>query len=137
VIFLRWGIFGILAVAGLLFVYNSSKSLAARHERVAAAASAAGAAPTATATADDAPRTPIVVACEVELTVAQRAIEAHRDAEPMDRVLRMREIAFEEDAERRRRLSGVAHRWFVYDLDIDAPALRRAVYSECEALKKP
>ncbi len=32
-VFLRWGIFGILGVAALLYAYNASKRMAERHAR--------------------------------------------------------------------------------------------------------
>jgi hypothetical protein len=131
-IFLRWGIFGILTFAAVFLVYNSSKRLAERHERAADAKPAA-----ATTVSPESEHTPIVVACEVELTVAQRAIDAQRNHDPLDRLLRTREIAFEDDAARRERLSRVAQRWFDYTGTLDATELRRVVYSECESLKRP
>jgi hypothetical protein len=45
-VFLRWGIFGILGVAALLYAYNASKRLAEAH--------AAQSQPTVSATADEA-----------------------------------------------------------------------------------
>ena len=135
-IFLRWGIFGILTFAAIFLVYNSSKRLAARHEK--AAVVAAQAAPAAPETAaDDSPRTPIVVACEIELTVAQHAIDARRNGDPLDRLLRTREIAFEDDVARRERLSRIARRWFEDPATPDSAELRRVVYSECDALRRP
>ena len=132
-IFLRWGIFGILTFAAIFLVYNSSKRLAARHEKAAVVAAEAP----PPAAADEAPRTPIVVACEVELTVAQHAIDARRNGDPLDRLLRTREIAFEDDVARRERLSRIARRWFEDSATPDATQLRRVVYSECDALKRP
>ena len=48
--------------------------------------------------------------CEAELVVAQRAIQARKEGEPLDRVLRIQEIAWQQPPERRERLEKVATR---------------------------
>lgn len=119
-VFLRWGVFGILAVAGLMYAYNASKRLAENREaaRPPVAASQAEIAPAETPVAPvDAPaatprRGGIPEHCEVELFVALRATDARRDGEPLDRLLRIQEIAFVEDPALRQRREQVATRWF-------------------------
>ena len=54
---------------------------------------------------------------EAELVVAQRAIDLRKEGAPLDRVLRIQEIAWEESPERRERLAQVATRWFNYSGD--------------------
>jgi len=142
-VFLRWGVFGILGVAALMYAYNASKRLAAAH--VAKPAPAAVAAPVAlveplpAATRDErpsaapAPESPSTAPahCEAELAVARRAIEMRRQGEPLDRVLRIQEVAWQEPAERRQRLEKVATRWYGYEGDFAPEALRIAVISDC------
>src|SRR5262245_29882444 len=128
-VFLRWGVFGILGVAALLYAYNASKRLAESHASkgppAAAAASTqpqpeapvAEASPTAPAPVPETPRSTAPPHCEAELVVAQRAIELRKQGAPLDRVLRMQEIAFQEPAARRERLELVATRYFNYEGD--------------------
>ena len=139
-VFLRWGVFGILGVAALMYAYNASKRLAAAHvAKPAPAAVAAPAAPLPAATRDErpsaapAPESPSTAPahCEAELTVARRAIEMRRQGEPLDRVLRIQEVAWQEPAERRQRLEKVATRWYGYEGDFAPEALRIAVISDC------
>ena len=144
-VFLRWGIFGILGVAALLYAYNASKRLAERHAQpppaaqaaqdpapAASAAAVAEHAVTAQAAAPPAQSAPPPPAyCEVELGIAQRAIEARRGGEPLDRVLRFQEIAFESSPLRRARLEKVATRYFNYEGEFQPEALRIAVISDC------
>ena len=152
-VFLRWGVFGILGVAALMYAYNASKRLA--EARAVKAPPAAVAAPGAEAgelsddegddegevdTApgpDDAPPAAAVAAapahCEAELVVAQRAIELRKEGAPLDRVLRIQEIAWEQAPERRQRLEQVAARWYGYEGDFRPAALRIAVINDCEA----
>jgi len=133
-VFLRWGVFGILVFAGLLYAYNASKHLADQHAAKAAAeaetGSAAGNAPLPELTAEE--REAIGPRCLTELTVASRALEARDGGEPFDRVLRMQEIAFLEDAKQRARLVKVATRWFEEQGAIDALTLRRSAVTECQ-----
>jgi len=142
-VFLRWGIFGILGVAALLYAYNASKRLAERHAQnppavvqpVAASAPAADDPPAAEpepavahapAASASAP-----AHCEAELAIARRAIDARKRGEPLDRVLRMQEIAFESAPARRARLERVATRYFNYESEFQPEALRIAVISDC------
>lgn len=145
-VFLRWGIFGILGVAGLMYAYNASKHLA---EKRAARISpeTAVTAPSAEKDADaepesapaDVPAAASTAApqCEEELAVVVRALEARDQGEPLDRLLRIQEIAFK-DPPRRARLEKVATLWF--DLQGAEPgpdALRVAVISDCEKARNP
>jgi len=149
-VFLRWGVFGILGVAALLYAYNASKRLAeARAAKPAPVAEmAAEPEPTvesdATAAPEAAPedRQPPAAAvasapsapahCEAELVVAQRAIDLRKEGAPLDRALRIQEIAWEPSPERRQRLEQVATRWFGYEGDFRPEALRIAVINDCE-----
>ena len=64
--------------------------------------------------------------------VAQRALEARREGEPIDRLLRIQEIAFQEPP-RRQRLEKVATRWYQLEGEEPVPeALSIAVISDCE-----
>jgi hypothetical protein len=140
-VFLRWGIFGILAVAALVYAYNSSKSLAQRNAATPPAAVAtptpqvesvaAEPAPTAAPEpGDDVPET-----CRIELDIARRAVEARSIGEPLDRVLRIQEIAWQEDVKRRERLTQVATRWYSQTGTVDAVRLRREVVEDCGAAR--
>ncbi|MBC8024587.1 MAG: hypothetical protein H7Y89_01220 [Steroidobacteraceae bacterium] len=124
-VFLRWGVFGILSVAGLLYAYNASKDLAQRRPPPVVTVAPAEAAQQAQAM-------PVSQNCDVEVVVAQRAIEARDAGDPLDRLLRTREIAFETDEKRRERLTQVAKRWFGYAEAIGPFSVRRAAAAECE-----
>jgi hypothetical protein len=143
-VFLRWGVFGILGVAGLLYAYNASKRLAEVHAGKAPTAAAEPASqPEAEVPADEpladvAPVSPSVepasaapAHCEAELIVAQRALDMKEQGEPLDRVLRMQEIAWQEAPQRRQRLEKVATRWYGYEGSFQPEALRIAVISDC------
>lgn len=156
-VFLRWGVFGILGVAALLYAYNASKRLAenravrdAPSQAVAPDAAVTVAEATAeveaemeeeaaTAPASAEPAAPAVRAeCEAELVVAQRAIEMRKQGAPLDRVLRIQEIAWQEQPARRERMENVATRWFGYEGDFAPASLRIAVINDCErALQAP
>jgi hypothetical protein len=138
-VFLRWGIFGILGFAGLMYAYNASKQMAARR------AGAAAAIPIAAQTVqppDPKPEVREAIApapspgnapphCEAELVVAQRAIAARAEGQPLDRLLRIQEIAFQEPA-RRDRLEKIATAWFQHEGPALAPeALRAGVIADC------
>jgi hypothetical protein len=149
-VFLRWGIFGILGVAALLYAYNASKRLAEAHAANSPAVASAPAAEAAVEVADDPGEPPaeaepvsapppqaetrreVSPECEAELVVAQRAIDLRKEGAPLDRVLRMQEIAWQETSERRERLASVATRWFNYSGDFSPEALRIAVINACE-----
>jgi hypothetical protein len=138
-VFLRWGIFGIIGVAALMYAYNASKHMAEKHSThppaVAAdprdAAVTPASVPEAESKPAPAPLTSTPPHCQAELVVAQRALEARRQGEPIDRLLRIQEIAFQEPP-RRQRLEKVATRW--YELEGAEPvpeALSIAVISDC------
>lgn len=127
-VFLRWGIFGILAVAGLVYAYNASKKLT---ENRRATPPAAQAQPQAQGAAD-APQVFVPPDCEAELVVAELALDARQRGETFDRLLRNQQIAFVNDDKQRARLANVARRW--YDLEGAEPspaALSATVVDEC------
>ena len=138
-VFLRWGIFGILGVAAVLYAYNASKKLAEVRSGHSAPTPAAAPQQTGTAPAPDPqampespPQPALAPRCQAELEIAQRALEARRQGEPIDRLLRIQEIAFQEQP-RRARLEAVATRWFQWTGEEPAPeALRDAVVRNCE-----
>lgn len=137
-VFLRWGVFGILGVAALLYAYNASKRLAEAHTArpvIAAPAAEPAKGPDATVPAratlpDDVPAAP--TRCEEELGVAQRAIDMRRHGDPLDRVMRIPEIAWQESPPRRARLEQVATEWFNRGGDIAPSALRAVVVNDCQ-----
>ncbi len=144
-VFLRWGVFGILGVAALLYAYNASKRIADAHARSAPTPPVAGQAarepeptPEVQAPAEPvtpkpvAPAAPVPAQCETELTVAKRAIEMKQQGDPLDRVLRMQEIAWEEAPDRRKRLEQVATRYYGYEGSFRPDALRSAVVNDCQ-----
>ena len=123
-VFLRWGVFGILAVAGLMYAYNASKRMAENRQVARPPAPATSAEATPGVTHEVAPDVPAAAPvrksgipshCEVELFVAMRATEARRNGDPLDRLLRIQEIAFVEDTKLRERREQVATRWFTLE----------------------
>ena len=145
--FLRWGIFGILGVAALLYAYNASKRLAEAHAAKAVPATSSSAAepvemeapesdpqpePARAPEVQAAPVRELTAECEAELFVAQRAIDMRKDGAPLDRVLRIREIAWQESPERRVRLEDVATRWYNYSGEFSPDMLRMAVANACK-----
>jgi hypothetical protein len=123
-VFLRWGIFGILAVAGIMYAYNASKKLSeTRRAQAPAAQSQPGA---------SAPVIVVPADCEAELVVAELALEARRNGETFDRLLRNQQIAFVNDDKQRARLANVARRWFELEGAEPSPAaLSATVVDEC------
>jgi hypothetical protein len=140
-VFLRWGVFGIIAVAALIYAYNAIGHLADRRKAPPAAvvapparepentAAAADAAPKAETAQDE--QDAIPDHCAVELDVARRAVESHSIGEPLDRLLRIQEIAWEKDDKRRERLTQLATRWYNAPGPVDAARLRRDVVVAC------
>jgi len=131
-VFFRWGVFGILGVAALVYAYNASKHMAEKRAvgQAPAAAQAAPAAAEPEPVSGDLP----LPRCAAELVVAQRALEARAQREPLDRLLRIQEIAFQESP-RRERLEKVATDWYRIEGPAPAPgALSAAVLSECNRL---
>ena len=126
-VFLRWGIFGILAVAGIMYAYNASKKLSqARRAQAPVAQSQPGV---------SGPAVVVPADCEAELAVAELALEARRSGETFDRLLRNQQIAFVNDDKQRARLANVARRW--YDLEAAEPSpevLAATVVDECRKL---
>lgn len=143
-VFLRWGVFGILAVAGLMYAYNASKSLAEKRQaKVVPVVSPDDASDedepmeepqvdeSEPAPSDDAVQE-LPAACEEERLVAERALKYRRDGEPLDRLLRIEVIAFQDEVERRERLETVARHWYSREgRDPNAAALRGEVLRDC------
>jgi hypothetical protein len=140
-VFLRWGVFGILAVAALLYAYNASKRLAERRPDPVVASQDAveeeaeivdEPAPAEEAAEQPEPLEPLSAACEEERQVAERALKMRRDGEPIDRLLRIPVIVFQDDAARRARLEEVARQWYERPgADPAATALRAEVLRNC------
>jgi len=145
-VFLRWGVFGILGVAALLYAYNASKRLAEAHAAKSAPVAVTAPEPEATEEATEVAAAPepepeahsppqsapaASADCEAELVVAQRAIDLRKEGAPLDRALRIQEIAWESSPERRQRLEQVATRWFGYEGDFRPETLRIAVINDC------
>jgi hypothetical protein len=150
VVFLRWGIFGIIAVAALIYAYNALGHLADRRKTLPAAAVAPVARtsneqpvartsneqppavdPVQTAPAADADA--ISPRCAVELDIARRSAESRSIGEPLDRVLRIQEIAWQKDEKLRARYAQIATRWYDEPGPLDAGRLRRDVLADCAA----
>ncbi|HTU67707.1 MAG TPA: hypothetical protein VMF52_17285 [Steroidobacteraceae bacterium] len=147
-VFLRWGIFGILAVAALIYAFNALEHIAdARRQKtlentVNPASPAPAAAPAGEpAVAVAAPARPVQAAddvperCRVEIEIAQRAAQSRSIGEPLDRLLRIQEIAWQEDAKRRERLTALATDWYNRASPIDAARLRADVLHDCLDVK--
>jgi hypothetical protein len=70
--------------------------------------------------------------CEEERLVAERALKYRRDGEPLDRLMRIHTIVFQNDPKRRERLEAVARQWYEREgRDPDAAALRGEVLRDC------
>jgi hypothetical protein len=138
-VFLRWGIFGILAVAGLMYAYNASKQMAQRHSPAAPSAAAAPAPAVPVPEPALAPEPEVVddmpQNCKIELDIARRALEFRSIGEPLDRLLRIQEIAWQEDLKRRERLTQVATHWYSQTGGFEPARLRSAVLADCEAAR--
>lgn len=140
-VFLRWGVFGILAVAALVYAYNALGHIADARKQAASAApvtqteSAPNVVTATTApVADAAPAKPVddtPERCRVEIDIARRASESRSIGEPLDRLLRIQEIAWQEDAKRRERLTAIATDWFNRPGSIDAATQRAQVLRAC------
>jgi hypothetical protein len=146
-VFFRWGVFGILAVAALLYAYNASKSLAEKHEARSApvvSQGGSGSDEEDEALEDDDADEPaeaesvteelveMPAPCEEERLVAERALKYRRDGEPLDRLMRIHTIVFQNDPKRRERLEAVARQWYEREgRDPDAAALRGEVLRDC------
>jgi hypothetical protein len=152
-VFLRWGIFGIIAVAALVYAYNALGHLADRRKAAPAAVVAPPSArdsentpplarvsentqPPAPTSAPTAQRDALPERCRIELAIAQRAIEARSIGEPLDRLLRIQEIAWQEDAKLREQFTKLATRWYNEPGPVDAARLRRDVVTGCIEFKQ-
>jgi hypothetical protein len=132
-VFLRWGVFGILAVAGLMYAYNASKRLAENRQAASPPVAASPVELPAAAAPETAAAIPAAASrkggipkhCEVELFIAMRATDARRNGDPLDRLLRIQEIAFVEDRVLRERREQVATRWF--SLEGEPPPLQALI----------
>lgn len=135
-VFLRWGIFGILGIAAVMYAYNSSRKLAevrsAQERPAAAPKEARESGVSSTSEPESGQGSAPAPHCQAELEVAQRALEARRQVEPIDRLMRIQEIAFQAEP-RRQRLESVATRWYQLEGDEPTPeALSAAVIADCE-----
>ena len=138
-VFLRWGIFGIIAVAALVYAYNALGRLAERHKAAAPAVTAPAAPELVAAATSEAPSSPtphdesdaIPEHCQVELDIARRAAESHSIGEPLDRLLRIQEIAWQKDEKLRERYTQIATRWYNAPTPVDAVRLSRDVLDAC------
>jgi hypothetical protein len=141
-VFLRWGVFGILAVAALVYAYNASKRLADSRQPQESGSQVQSARPDVASeppSADDAASNKlgeeIPGHCDTELQVAARALQAKRSGEPLDRVLRAQIIAFESDPLRRQRLEEVARTWYAWEgAEPDPDSMRSRVVDQCRQL---
>ena len=138
-VFLRWGIFGILGVAALIYAYNASKRMAEAHSVREKPATAVAASLPETAATSESQAAPVAAPdldprCQTELEIARRAVDARRQGEPVDRLLRIQEIAFQEQP-RRARLESVAMRWYeLANTEMTPQALSAAVIKDCESV---
>lgn len=136
-VFLRWGIFGILGVAAMVYAYNASKRMAEVHtarEKPAEVVSPSESGTPVAVQPEAAPVPGLAPRCQAELEVAQRALEARRQNEPIDRLLRIQEIAFQEQP-RRARLELVATRWYgLQGAEPTPQGLSDAVARDCESV---
>jgi hypothetical protein len=119
-VFLRWGVFGILVVAALVYAFNASKKLAENRQAKL---------PTVVAAPNE---IEVPSQCAVELKIAQRALLARQQNHSLDRVLRTADILFEQDAARKKRFEEVAGQWYRFEgPEPTPPALTQAVVDSC------
>jgi hypothetical protein len=134
-VFLRWGIFGIIAAAALIYAYNALGRLAERRKATPTVV-AVQSSPIPTAQSISTPTPPderdaIPARCRLELDIARRAAESRSIGEPLDRLLRIQEIAWQEDEKLRDRYTRLATRWYNEPGPVDAARLHRDVVSAC------
>lgn len=109
-VFLRWGLFGILIIAALMYAYNANRRLAQQR----------------------APAAEIPEICAAEIEIAQLAVAAAAEGEKLHEVLQSPLVADKEDEELRDRLESVAAYWYTYDgEELEKRELRRVVLDEC------
>lgn len=149
-VFLRWGVFGIVAIAALMYAYNASKRLseqrAARNPPVVSQESgeevdedeatdgepAEESATTEEADEESEPEVAMPELCAEEQRVAERALKMRRDGDRLDRLLRIDIIVFQSEEQRSDRLKAVATKWFGREgRDPNASMLRAEVLRDC------
>ena len=134
-VFLRWGAFGIIVVAALVYAFNASKDLSERRQQSKASVSSPENEPHAQKEQDPPGGEVVPEAtpqCEEELQVAELALAARRDNQPFDRLSRHQLIAFQTDPKRRQRLETVARKWFEKSgSEPETADLQQAVLREC------
>jgi len=132
-VFLRWGVFGILSVAALVYAYNAGKRMAEHPPKQPLSTLSPPADSGDTAAAEPEPENldELSPRCRSELLAARRAVQGRKDGEPLDRVLRTQEVAFESNESQRRRLERIATDWFwrenvnPWDPELRSEILRR------------
>ena len=137
-VFLRWGVFGIIAFAALMYAYNTGKRVSERREARAATSAPAPASESNSSTPSQSSESyapvdygpPVPDECAAELAVAKRAREAHNQKEPYDRVLRMQEIVFAEER-RKRRLETIANYFYYMENEPQPADMNRYVNRYC------
>lgn len=133
-VFLRWGIFGILGFAGLMYAYNASKRLSERRQSqpVAIVSTEPQAVSVTTEDTPGSGNKAVTPVCAEELQVAVSAMKSRREGEPLDRLLRIQVIAWQSDPKRRARLETVARKWFEWaGAEPGAVTLRDAALRDC------
>jgi hypothetical protein len=120
-VFLRWGVFALLATAALIYAYRVNE----RSGDIAARLDAQRANATLPSTANPSPENadatsgkatpkariaPLDAACRPVLRAVQLGVEGAARGEPLDRVLRHSDIAFEADERQQRQLAAAATR---------------------------
>ncbi len=129
-VFLRWGVFALLTIAALIYAYRvneRSSDITARLEAQRVQSARLPAAEGGSATPP-----PLPADCAGELRAVEAAAASAARGEPLDRVLRRREIAFETDPAEKARLTLAANRGFAAP---GADATERAAIARaaCEA----
>ncbi len=136
-VFLRWGVFGIIVVAALIYAYNATKGMSERRKLNAPVVVNPTEGVSATAATQDEQSEaqalpPVTPQCEEELQVAERALAARRENEPLEGLLRIQPIQVQSNPKRRERLENVARKWFSrMGADPDAAELRHTVLRDC------
>ena len=135
-VFLRWGAFGIIVVAALIYAYNASKGLAEQRQQSRAATNSQQEDSQSDEENDEAPgaepAAEVTPQCEEELQVVEIALTARREQQPIDRLMRHQLIAFQSDPKRRQRLENVATKWFERSgAEPDEAETRQAVLRDC------
>ncbi len=137
-VFLRWGVFGLLAISALIYAYRVNErsddirlQLEQRAEQRRAAERELREAARRDVEFSDKPAiASLSSACEEAVQVAVDAAAAAKAGQPLDRVLRQERIAWQDEPVRKQRLAVAAR--LGYSLHgQDGAAIRRAVADEC------